>query len=148
MNDRLETLADEQAVRDTCMRYWAGFDRKDVDVFLAAFTPDATLSLFGGEQVVSPADMAARGGLGSVFEHSSHAPSSQTISVDGDNATADTFVVAHLIPRDGGPIAVRGLRYLDDLVRTDHGWRISHRRHFVLWQYDAERTEPRVSIQP
>jgi len=148
MTDRLEALADEQAVRDACMRYWAGFDRSDIDVYLAAFTPDATLSLFGGEQVIRLADTAARGELVSPFEHSSHAPSSQTISVDGDSATADTFVVAHLVPRGDGPIAVRGLRYVDDLVRTDDGWRISHRRHFVLWQYDVERTEPRVPIQP
>jgi len=148
MNDRLEALGDEQAVRNTCMRYWAGFDRSDIDVYLSAFTPDATLSLFGGEQVMRPADMAARGELLSPFEHSSHAPSSQTIFVDGDIATADTFVVAHLVPRDDGPIAVRGLRYLDDLVRTDDGWRISHRRHFLLWQYDIKRTEPRLAIQP
>jgi SnoaL-like domain len=143
MDDHAEALADEQGVRDACMRYWAGFDRNDIELYLAAFTADATLSLFGGAQVVSIADMAARGELASPFDHTSHAPASQTISIDGDRATADTYVVAHLVPA-GGPISVRGVRYLDDLVRDGDRWRIKCRQHFVLWQYDIARVDPHL----
>jgi hypothetical protein len=39
---------------------------------------------------------------------------------------------------------VRGIRYIDDLVRTDGGWRIARREHRTLWQYDATRVEPHV----
>jgi len=143
MDDRAAALADEQEIRDACMRYWAGFDRSDVDLYLAAFTPDATLSLFGGSQIVKVADMAAHGALTPPFEHTSHAPGSQAITISGDTATADTLVTAHIVPEQG-PILVRGLRYVDDLVRTDDGWRIHHRRHFLLWQYDVERVEPHL----
>jgi ketosteroid isomerase-like protein len=125
------------------MRYWAGFDRGDLDLYLRAFTPDATLSLFGGSQVVAINDASARGMLGGAFDHTCHTPASQVVVVTGDTATADSLVVAQLVPRDG-PILVRGLRYLDELVRADGGWRIRHRQHFVLWQYDAARVEPHV----
>jgi len=141
----LRRLLDEQAVRDACMRYWAGFDRRDVAVYREAFTPDATLSLFGGERVVPVADMLASGSVGGQFEHTCHAPASQVVEVDGDRATADTFVVAHLVPEEG-PILVRGLRYRDELVRTEQGWRIRLREHMTLWQYDVERVEPHLPV--
>ena len=36
-----------------------------------------------------------------------HAPGSQAIVVDGDRATADTFLVSYSVPEEG-PILVRG----------------------------------------
>lgn len=125
------------------MRSWAGFDRKDIDVFLAAFTANATMSLFGGEQIVEIAAIAAGGQLQTPFEHSCHAPANQVITVEGDRAVADTLAVAHIVV-PGRPVSVRGLRYIDDLIRTDHGWRINSRQHLVLWQYDVDRVVPHV----
>jgi hypothetical protein len=142
MTDDAALAADEHSIRDTCMRYWAGFDRGDLELYLSAFTADATMSLFGGEQTMSVADLAARG-FASPSGYRSHAPGSQAISVDGDRATADTFVVSHIVP-ENGPILVRGLRYVEDLVRTGDGWRIQHLQHFQLWQYDMERVEPHL----
>lgn len=141
MDARLERLCDEQEVRDACMAYWAGWDRRDLGILLEGFTPDATLSLFGGEQVLKIADLAAHGTIDYDYEHTSHAPSSQVVKVAGDTATADTLVTCHLVRKDA-TVAIRGLRYLDDLVRTPMGWRIRHRRHFVLWQYNAECVKP------
>ncbi len=140
MPDRARPTSSTSARR--CMRYWAGFDRGDRDLMLSAFTPDATLSLFGGERTMSVADLAA-GGSAPQTAQRMHAPGSQVITVDGDRVTADTFVVSHLVP-DEGPILVRGLRYLEDLVRTDDGWRVRHLQHFQLWQYDVERVEPHL----
>jgi len=142
MTDRAALAADEQAVRDACMRYWAGFDRGEHDLMLSAFTPDATLSLFGGEQTLSVADLGARGSTPQSVQRM-HAPGSQAITVDGDYATADTFLTSYLVP-EAGPILVRGLRYLEELVRTPDGWRIRHLQHFQLWQYDVERVEPHI----
>jgi ketosteroid isomerase-like protein len=138
-----QRILDEQQIRDAGMKYWAGFDRRDLDVYLAAFTPDATLALFGGSHVVVVNKESAQAMLAGDFEYSCHTPANEVIHVTGDSATADTLVVAQLVPRDG-PVLVRGLRYIDDLVRTDSGWRIRHRQHFVLWQYDATRVEPHV----
>jgi SnoaL-like domain len=134
---------DEEEIRDVCLRSWAGFDRKDINLFLAAFTANAMMSLFGGSQVVEIGAIAAGGELVTPFEHSSHAPANQVITVERDTAVADTLVVAHVVV-PGCPVAVRGLRYLDDLIRTDQGWRINGRQHHVLWQYDVDRVQPHV----
>ena len=128
------------------MAYWAGVDRRDTQTYLRAFTADATLSLFDGALTMAVAELVQDGGIDKGgFEHTSHTPASQTITIDGDAATADTLVTAVLVLADG-PVAVRGLRYRDDLIRTEDGWRISLRRHSVLWQYDAERVAPRTSF--
>ena len=128
------------------MAYWAGVDRRDAQTYLRAFTADATLSLFDGAMTVPVAQLVQDGGLDKGgFEHTSHTPASQAITIDGDTATADTLVTAVLVLAYG-PVAVRGLRYRDDLMRTEDGWRISLRRHSVLWQYDAERVAPRTSF--
>ena len=95
------------------MAYWAGVDRRDTQTYLRAFTADATLSLFDGAMTVPVAQLVQDGGLDKGgFEHTSHTPASQTITID----------------------------------RAEDGWRISLRRHSVLWQYDAERVAPRTSF--
>ena len=141
--EAVQRMLDEQGVRDTCMRYWAGFDRRDSEIYGAAFSSNATLSLFGGERVVAVAEVMDRGSIGGAFEHTCHAPASQVVTITGDTARADTFVIAHLVP-ESGAILVRGLRYLDQLVRTDQGWRIQFREHITLWQYDVERVPPHL----
>jgi hypothetical protein len=146
VGEELRRWVDEQQVRDACMAYWAGVDRRDIQAYLRAFTADATLSFFDGAVTVPVAQLVRDGVLDKGgFEHTSHTPASQVIAVDGDNATADTLVTAVLVPADG-PVSVRGLRYRDDLVRTADGWRIRLRRHSVLWQYDAEKVAPRTSF--
>jgi hypothetical protein len=136
-------LRDEQAVRDACMKYWAGVDRRDNDLVREAFVEDAQISLFGGTRVVSVDDLLGTGSSGGIIEHSSHTPGSQVVTVDGDTATADTMVTAVQVLREG-PILVRGLRYRDSLVRRDDEWRIKLRDHETLWQYDVTRVEPHL----
>lgn len=145
--DAVQRLLDKQGVRDACMRYWAGVDQKDAELFGSAFTADAELSLFGGERVVQIADMIAKGKLGGEYPHTCHTLANQTVTVTGDTATAVSFVVAHLIP-ETGPILVRGLRYNDELVREGSGWRIARREHHTLWQYDAESVVPHLPGEP
>lgn len=142
MNDD-SVAADEQGIRDACMRYWAGVDRRDPELFASAFTADAVLSLLGGERITKVSDMIASGNIGGDFEHTSHVLASQVINVTGRTATADSFAVAHLM-RATGPIFVRGLRYQDELVRTDAGWLIARRDQAALWQYDVPRVEPHL----
>lgn len=139
----LRRLLDEQGVRDACMRYLAGVDLKDVELFRSAFADGALLSLFGGERVVRVADIVDPNDFGGSHPSTAHAVASQHVVVDGDTAVVENVVVAHL-GSDTGPILVRGLRYSDRLVRTRDGWRIIRRDHAVLWQYDAERVDPHL----
>src|SRR5262249_57663457 len=60
--------------------------------------------------------------------HTLHRLSNMVIAVDGDRATARTYVDAFLVLADGAN-AVNAIGfYDDDLVRTAGGWRIARRR--------------------
>jgi SnoaL-like domain len=80
-----------------------------------------------------------------------HCFASSRIEVDGDSARADTMAVGFNVgPDDVGQqvCLVRGLRYIDDLVRTEDGWRTRRRRghdhpdagHDTLWQFEGVTT--------
>jgi hypothetical protein len=43
---------------------------------------------------------------------------------------------------------VRAVRYLDEYVRREDGWRILRRRHLPLWQYDVPTVPATIAPQP
>ncbi|HSS08596.1 MAG TPA: nuclear transport factor 2 family protein [Acidimicrobiales bacterium] len=60
--------------------------------------------------------------------------------MDGDSAHAETKAVAYLTKEDTGTVVTRGLRYSDDCVRGETGWRIQRRIHRADWQYEVSAT--------
>jgi ketosteroid isomerase-like protein len=141
----LEQMAQRQAIRELIGRYYFGIDRKDRELICSCFSDDAVYEFVLEERTVRGREELLKtfGGSGGA-KLSSHAISSQEIVVDGLEATADTMVVAHLVEGMAGPgrIFIRGLRYLDRLVLQPAGWRIVHRRHNSLWQYEADAVSP------
>ncbi|MFC2001962.1 nuclear transport factor 2 family protein [Chloroflexota bacterium] len=142
-------LLDRSSIRDIIDRYFFALDRRDWDELSSCFTSDArwesssdNVVITGNKAIVERLHFVAK------FSASSHMPSSQSIKISGDTAAADTFALVHLVfgPIDNGRIFVRGLRYLDEFVRTAEGWRIQHRRHIPIWQYVAE-TVPTFTIE-
>ena len=135
------------AIRDVVERYFVGIDRRDRPLVLSCFTDDAIyeFALEGRvargraelEQIFGRADPERSG-------HTSHGICNTAISVSGAEATADTMALAHLVEGLAGPgrVMIRGLRYRDKLIRQADGWRIVHRIHHSLWQYDAEAVSP------
>jgi len=58
------------------------------------------------------------------------------IDVDGDTATCRCYFQAQHVRRaavDGPNFIIAG-RYEDELVRTDHGWRIHRRVLTIMWR--------------
>jgi hypothetical protein len=136
-----DPLADRLAIRETIERYFVGLDRRDGEWIAAAFTEDAEgeINAFGSKSVFK--GRAAFGNFAkgmAQFASSNHALSNVRIVVNGDRASSDTFAIAHLLAND--KIMVRGLQYVDDLVRESDGWRIARRTHRTLWQYDVPST--------
>jgi hypothetical protein len=70
---------------------------------------------------------------------SNHCMSQCVIELDGDTARSETSVNSYLVI-DGEPrrILVRGIRYLDKLVRLDTGWRIAKRLPSHDWMFEAD----------
>jgi hypothetical protein len=70
-----------------------------------------------------------------------HFRGAQTIALDGDTARSTTYAVTYVpITADDKPVlSATGLRYLDELVRTDGGWRFSRREVRYDWRAVADR---------
>ncbi len=143
----LECL-DKIRIRDIINKYFFGLDRRDWDAVSSCFTSDARWES-KPETVDRSSETVVRNGIKVIIEKlhkveqfsaTSHLATSQSIKIRGDTAAAETFAIAHCIfgPVDRGRIFVRGLLYVDELFRTAEGWRIQHRVHITIWQYEAD----------
>jgi hypothetical protein len=122
--------AEKAAIVEVLTRYATGIDQCDWPLFRSCWTdevdldygdvgrftdPDALTHLFS--QLHDP--------MGPTY----HRLSNFVIDVDGNTATARTYVnaVLMLTPDDGANWVEAVGHYDDELVRTDDGWRISRR---------------------
>jgi SnoaL-like domain len=139
--DELRLMADKIAIREVLDRYWAGEDRCDPDIVCSAFAEDAE---YGGGKGLDHIRSVMKGLEAYAGMH--HVISSQLIEVDGDTAIADTMALGFCQTKPesegGSRVLVRGLRYRDEMVRTDDGWKILRRGgfggggHDTPWQAD------------
>ena len=119
----------KQDVAEVLVRYSTGIDRRDWDLFRTCFTPDCRAD-YEGIGAWDGVDEITEFMIGSHAEmgHTLHRLSNLAIAIEGDTATARSYVDAVLMARDG----LTGLNaigfYDDELVHTDEGWRIAHRR--------------------
>ena len=145
-SDDVNVLLDEQRIRNVIIRYFTGLDRKDPKLFEDVFTEDAVMTALAGErrfegrQEIIKSLMTVAG-----YDHTSHYPTSQIITVTGDAATGDTFGIAVIaLSKPRSLVMVRGLQYLDRFVRTPSGWRIAERQHIPTWQYEMDGKAPQL----
>ena len=134
-NDALHTLLDTQAIVDLTIAYGWLLDhgpREDLD---QVFTPDA-VAIYGGERFDGlPAIIAKVEEALGPLTVSQHIVSNQQVSIDGDTATCRCYLHAQHTLRGtpGGDNFIIAGRYIDELVRTSDGWRITHRVLEMDW---------------
>jgi len=135
-------LADREALRDLPQRYARAVDQRDFDALDALFHPEGVVDGMRGRAEV-PAYLATMRATPASCAVSMHVLGDPLITLEpgADTATMDTYAVVHQLERVQPPHddATMGMRYLDEVVRTDDGWRIRHRRVELRWQ----RTTPR-----
>jgi hypothetical protein len=136
--------ADRWDILDTVTRYFTAIDRRDFELLRRVFTVDVD-AVFEGTQVAGGIDrlLAFVTGTSDVrlpvpvidLQLSMHFIGNHVATVDGDIAHAETYALAHLVDRPRGEprMRTRGLRYVDELVRGDAGWRIRRREHLCDW---------------
>jgi ketosteroid isomerase-like protein len=128
----LQELMDKQSITERLLDYARGVDRIDRELICSVFQEDAHLDYGAmfvgtGEEfadfigVVHPAMEAHSHHLGNIY-----------ITVDGDRAGSETYVLARL--RSRGPDGtlndtVSSGRYVDQWVRQGGEWRIAHRNY-------------------
>jgi len=135
MTTTLEEMLDRQAIVDLTIAYGWVLDHGPRERLREVFTDDA-VAVFGGvehqgvDEIITRVDSA----LGRL-SISQHIISNQQVELDGDTGTARCYLHAQHTLRgaDGGDNFVMAGRYIDQVVRTPEGWRISHRQLLIDW---------------
>jgi len=127
-------LEEKDAIRELLARYCFHFDLGAFDDWIDLFTPDAVFDVgprgrFAGQVGLRHflKDVPLAEGRPLV----KHCVMNSIVTVDGANATAESYVV---VINAGPPLGLTLVgRYDDRLVKTPHGWRFRTRRtHFDL----------------
>jgi len=124
------TRSDHDLITDVLVRYATGIDTRDWALFRTCFTKDVQADY--GEGVGAWTDVDGITEYMTVMHRdmvdTKHMLSNFVIELDGDTASASTYVHAVLVvTREPLTWFEPVGRYEDRLVRTREGWRISHR---------------------
>lgn len=125
----MTTHEDRLDIIDVLVRYATGIDRRDWPLFRTVFTDDCELDYgeigkwSGVDAVTEFMDQSH-----AMAGHTMHRLSNYAIAVDGDTATARTYIDGLIMAQDNNS-GVNAVGFYDDeLVRTSAGWRIARRR--------------------
>jgi hypothetical protein len=144
VTDRKGEATDRLAIRDLPYRYAAGVDRRDQNLFLSAFHPDATLTVIrtdpeGVEQVFVRTGHDELGAIPEVitrYAKTFHFVGNHHVVLNGDEASGEVYCTAHHLDSDGGGATdyIMLIRYQDTYRRGPDGeWLIASRRLVVDW---------------
>lgn len=150
---------DRWGVLDVVTRYFTAIDRRDFALLRDVFTEDVE-AVYEGVQVAGGVEalIAFVTGQSEIrlpvdvvdLQLSMHFLGNHVAEIDGDVARAESYCLAHLVdrPAAGPRMRTRGLRYLDELVRTPLGWRIAKREHLFDWMRNDELLGAATGIHP
>jgi 3-phenylpropionate/cinnamic acid dioxygenase small subunit len=122
--------ADKAQITDVLIRYATGIDFKDWALLRTCWTDDVDadygeVGQYSGVDAITGFMEQMHQGMGPTY----HRLSNFAIAVEGDRATARSYVFAHLQALPDNPTSwVEALGHYDDeLIRTSEGWRIAKR---------------------
>lgn len=135
MDPHVQRLIDERDLIDLTIAYCWALDGREWDALDQVFTPDATGD-YGFVQLAGVAEFKSL--VIRSLDHldlSQHIVGSHQVHLDGDTATVRCHLQAQHTKRgtEGGDNYIVGGTYEDQAVRTEAGWRISHRRLDMTW---------------
>jgi hypothetical protein len=121
---------DKSQIAEVLIRYATGIDFKDWALLRTCWTDDVDANYgevgqFAGADAITDLMKQLHDAMGPTY----HRLSNFTITVDGERATAKSYVFAHLqaIPDDPTTWVEALGHYDDELARTPQGWRIARR---------------------
>ena len=148
LRDAVRKLTDRQQIFDCLHRYNRGLDRLDRTSVMSAYFPDADdhHGSFSG----TPTQFT-EWVMGHMLEWDSslHILDLNNLTIDGDSADSECYVLFTQRRADQSQIDFGGARYLDHLERRDGEWRIAQRTLVVDWTARADVTSmPDTSAHP
>ena len=120
---------DRQDISDLLVRYATGIDRRDWPLFRTVFTDDCELDYgeigtWQGVDAVTDFMDTTHAMAGNTL----HRLTNQAITLNGDTASARTYVDAVIMFGDNQSGVNAWGFYDDEIVRSADGWRIARRR--------------------
>ena len=124
-------LADRQAIVEVIDRYATSLDAKDYERFKTCFSEDAVVHY--SDDLVGPEPTAAYAeSVLSQYAFTQHLLGNYEITLDGDRASARTYMHASHVTSEG-EIWVVGGTYIDRFERRDGDWKIVERALEAKW---------------
>jgi hypothetical protein len=143
LTESLRILLAKQEILEVIMRYCRGIDRKDRELILSVFHPDA-IDDHGTGTLRSPEDLAQLVVEGEQ-EYLMHFMGNVMIEVDRDAAFAESYFISFCPDQRAGKTytRTRAGRYLDRFEARSGEWRIAYRRVVDEWgRLDEVGLEP------
>jgi ketosteroid isomerase-like protein len=144
MEKALQDLLDIHAIEQLMIRYADRIDANDPEGAAACFTQDGVGNYWGvfeGRKAI--ADRLAI--ILSIFSATSHHLTNASINLEGDQATALSYVYAfHTMAGSGEPWHYWG-RWVDRLERTDEGWLLAEREVVGVGAIEPDSIHPDAS---
>jgi hypothetical protein len=137
-----QEAADRLAIRELFDAYAHCADTRDAEGQKALFTADSRFAVFMDGPGSEPSYvLEGREALSPVFddlnryEATMHFNGQSTVSVDGKQATGDSYTIAHHVFTDDGSrmMMVAWLRYLDRFSKVAQTWYIAERQIILEW---------------
>lgn len=141
-------LADRAAIHDVIARYFRGIDSGSKALVRSCFTDDVQV-LYDGrapeqgiEAVMGSLRTFQRIAKGEMQITMHFMGNFNVIRLEEQFAETETYAIAFMVPPKtiSDAMAVRGLRYVDQLRPNDGDWRIARRRHTLDWSFEANPT--------
>jgi hypothetical protein len=134
--------ADRLAIRELFDAYAHCADTRDAQGQKALFTADTRFAVYIDGPGTEPTYvLEGREALSPVFddlnryEATMHFNGQSTVILDGDQATGDSYTIAHHVYTEDGTrmMMVAWLRYLDAFTKVDETWYIAGRQIILKW---------------
>jgi hypothetical protein len=134
--------ADRLAIRKLVDAYAHCADRRDAEGQKSLFTENTHFVVYMDGQDSDPTQVLdGREALTPVFDDlnryqaTMHFNGQSTIAVDGDDATGESYCIAHHLFTENGErkLMVAWLRYGDTFVKIDGAWLFAQRNLYVDW---------------
>ena len=133
MSGAMNKLIDEAALRRAAEIYAQGADRKDKQLWRSVLADDCRIEGPGFVTEGLEATLMSIDGLAQMFRSTFHRVHNQTVMIDGDRASGETYCTADHLLNDADQILRWTIRYLDEWRRDGDAWRFTQRKLEVLW---------------
>jgi ketosteroid isomerase-like protein len=132
MSDVAQEIADRQALQDVMLRYTAGVDERDMDLYRSCFADDVEVVGMGAE-TIRGADAWLEFVVGALERYGStqHMLGPQLATIDGDTAhTRNDVQALHELIEPPDKLFTLWATYVTDMKRIDGEWKIT--RHELV----------------